>query len=150
MFNQQRGMDRVVTGLIVCLLLGFVVGLTGLGLFGIFDHLISMPGWEEVKKSTLSDVSPSSLLDKAQQDYVASLDRSRNIAFIFSLLSLIGGLGLGGLVCRAYLRRRSAGGSLFAFNGGNRAGAVCTICGVKLSPGAVAGGVCDYCRKRAG
>jgi hypothetical protein len=148
--NHQRGMKRVASWLIVALLIGFVVGLTGLGLFGVTDHLISMPGWEEVKKSTLTDVSPSSPLGNALKDYVDSLDRSRNIAFILSLVSLIGGLGLGGLVCRAYMRRRSAGGSLFPFNGGNPAGAGCTICGVKLSPGAVAGGVCDFCRKRAG
>jgi hypothetical protein len=102
-------MNRVASWLILALLIGFVVGLTGLGLFGITDHLISMPGWEEVKKSTLTGVSPSSPLGKALKDYVDSLDRSRNIAFILSLVSLIGGLGLGGLVCRAYMRRRSAG-----------------------------------------
>jgi len=120
--------------------------LTGLGLFGITDYLISMPGWEAAKKSAPFGVSPSPL-GRAYKDYVDSLDRSRNIGFTFSLLSLVAGLGLGVWVCRAYMRRGSAMGTL---NGGNLADSVCTICGAKLSRGAVVGGVCDFCLKRAG
>jgi hypothetical protein len=123
--------------------------LTVLDLFGITDYLISMPGWEAAKKSAPPGVSPSAPLGRAYKDYVDSLERSRNIGFIFSLLSLVGGLVLGVWVCRAYVRRRSAVGALSGLNGGNLADAVCTICGAKLSPGAVVGGVCDFCRKRA-
>jgi hypothetical protein len=125
------------------------LALTGLGVFGITDYLISMPGWKAAKKSAPPAVSPSAPLGRAYKDYVDSLERSRNIGFIFSLLFLVGGMGLAFWVCRVNLRHRSAMGARSDLNGGKVADAVCTICGAKLSSRARAGGVCDFCRKRA-
>jgi hypothetical protein len=124
--------------------------LTGLGLFGITDYLISMPGWEAGNKSDPAGVSPSAPLGRAYKDYIDSLERSRNIGFIFSLLCFFGGLGLGVWVGGTYLRRRSAVGVASGIGGGKSAAAVCNICGARLSSGEGVRGVCSSCQRRAG
>jgi hypothetical protein len=126
------------------------LGLTGLGLFGITDYLISMPGWEEAKKAVPQGMPPHGTVARAYKDYVDSLGRSRNIGFIFSFLSLLGGLGLGFWVSRTYIRHRSRAGVRSGLGGRNSASAVCNICGVKLSRGEEVRGACDYCRSRTG
>jgi len=94
---------------IALLMLAFA--LVGLGLFGITDFLNSMPTQDAVKNTGLHRESRPGALAKAYQDYVDSLDRSRNIAFSISVLSLIGGPGLGTWVIRTHITRRSLAGS---------------------------------------
>jgi hypothetical protein len=138
------------TAFVVLMTLALI--LTGLGLFGITDYLISMPGWEAAKKSTPPGLSPSSPLGRASQDYIDSLDRARNIGLIFSLLSFVGGLGLGICiwVCRNYIWRRSVERILSSRGGEKSVAASCNICGAKLSLDEKTRGVCDFCRKRGG
>src|SRR5262249_44526713 len=102
--NPEISMKTAFVALMMLALL-----LTGLGLFGIADFLISMPGWEAVK----TRAPPAGVY----KEYLDSLDRSRDISFLFSLLCFTGGLGLGVWVSRTYFRGRSA------------AGAMCNICG---------------------
>jgi hypothetical protein len=123
-------------------LLILAMSLAGFGVFGIADYLIGRPGWEAAKKDGLYQTSPQAPLPKAYKDYVDSLDRSRNVAFTVSLLSLFGGIALGAWSCRTYFKRlRSAGGLPVR---------VCNICGAKLRPGEQPRGVCDPCNARAG
>jgi hypothetical protein len=119
-------------------------------LFGITDYLISMPGWEAAKKDAPQGEPRPGTLASAYKDYVDSLERSRNIGLFFSLLCLVGGLGLGIGAGRAYFRRRPAAGVPSGPGGRDSAVAVCNICGAKLSPGQEVRGLCDFCRRRAG
>ena len=143
--NQEIPMKIAFAALMV-----LALALMGLGLFGITDHLISMPGWEAAKKNAPQGEPLPGTLARAHKDYVDSLERSRNIAFIFSLLCFVGGVGLGVWVGRAYSRRRSEVGVVSGIGGGKSAAAVCNICGAKLSSGEAIRGVCDCCHRRAG
>jgi hypothetical protein len=132
---------------IALLMLAFA--LVGLGLFGITDFLNSMPTQDAVKNAGLHRESRPGALAKAYQDYVDSLDRSRNIAFSISVLSLIGGLGLGTWVIRTHITRRSLAGSAGESAGGRSAAPMCNICGIKLSSRQKVLGLCDSCWSRA-
>ena len=131
-------------------LMMLALALTGLGLFGITDYLISMPGWEQAEKGAPQREPRPGSLASAYKDYVDSLERSRNIAFFFSLLCLVGGLGLGIWAGRTHFWRGPATGVSSSPGGGNSAAAVCNICGAKLSSGKEVRGVCDFGRRRAG
>jgi hypothetical protein len=131
----------VITLLILALLL------TGLGVFGIIDHVTTIAGFEAAGKNAPQGNPREGTVARALQDVHDSLETSRTIALIFSLLCLVGGLGLGAWAGWRYfhphsLAQRAAGGR------GGSAEPVCNICGVSLSPRQMTQGLCDICQKR--
>jgi hypothetical protein len=123
----------------------FCLALTGLGLFGVIDHLRSRPGWEALRKDDpLYKLAPKSPLGQAYKDLTDSMERSRNVALSFSLASLAGGIGLG-LVCWRIQSRRVPP----VRRDGSHADGVCNICGATLRLREMTRGTCEWCERRA-
>jgi uncharacterized membrane protein YesL len=126
--------SAVITLLMLALLL------TGLGVFGVIDHIASIPGWEAASKNGPKGNPREGTVARALKDYQDSLDRSRTIGLAFSLSCLVGGLGLGAWAGWKYFHPHSLAASAVS---------VCNICGAKLSARQAARGLCDSCQKRA-
>jgi hypothetical protein len=123
----------------------FCLALTGLGLFGVIDHLRTRPGWEALRKDDrLYKLAPQAPLEQAYKDLIDSMQRSRNVALGFSLASLAGGIGLGFQCWRMRSRRVPP-----VRPDGSRPDGVCNICGATLRLREMTRGTCEWCERRA-
>jgi hypothetical protein len=132
----------VITLLILALLL------TGLGVFGIIDHVTTIASFEAAGKIAPQGNPREGTVARARQDVHDSLETSRTIALVFSLLCLAGGLGLGAWAGWRYFHPSSLAESAQGGRRGGSAAPVCNICGVNLSPRQMTRGLCDVCQKR--
>lgn len=115
----------------------FIVSLvlTVIGVFGIADYLITIPGWEAAKKEAEG---------RLPNDEIAARERARNDILIVCIGALLGGIGSG---VWAHLRYA---GSMPVAEGSSRLVEICTICGSRLTRRQQARGICSVCQKKAG
>jgi hypothetical protein len=111
--------------------------LLGFGLVGVVDHVRTMPGWAAARAEAMR-------AGPMVREYSDALQRDRTIGLVVSVGSLCGGVVLGLMTYRIYVR--SSAGSMT----GRAWPTVCTICGATLSHREQVGGLCRPCQERAG
>jgi hypothetical protein len=141
-----KGSPAMKTAFVALLIVA--VGLTGFGLYGVFDYWQSKAGWDRAREEARALASGGGPLAQALKEENESMERSRDIALTVSLLSLAGGIALGTWTWRTSLRGSPAASP--GFESTRPSEDICTICGARLNRKERTRGVCDFCQKRAG